>query len=273
MCVTLPFTAAQGDKDHNYSRCIDAKIQTQRNKGICPTLSRSCVELGFVLWQSACRAPWAWEAHRVTGGSCVEGVNLRPAADLGCFFRTSSALLLTDPVSPALVPWVSHGWVPPQGGSGIWLVPLLSLGALGMEDECSSWPLLWEIIQVKCLAQYVSITGPQTFFIILINNCVSYLLLLVSLLLILKIFKNILSNGHEQLLCSLAPNLKPSLGHLKPWVTGSWGGTLPIPVALSRAEITDKTLPGAWGCLASLGLWEQGRVTLECICLQPAAGL
>ena len=167
----------------------------------------------------------------------------------------------------------SHGWFPPQGGSGVWLVPLLILGALGMEDESSSWPLLWEIIQVKCLAQYVSITGPQTFIIILINNYVSYLLSLLSLLLTLKILKNILSKGHEQLLCSLAPNLKPSLGHPKPWVTGLWGGTLPILVALSRAEITDKTQPGAWGCLGSLGLWEQGRVTLQCSCLQRAAGL
>lgn len=40
--------------------------------------------MGFVLWQSDCRAPWAWEAHRVKGfaGSCVEGVNLRPVAGL-----------------------------------------------------------------------------------------------------------------------------------------------------------------------------------------------
>lgn len=97
----------------------------------------------------------------------------------------------------------SHGWFPPQGGSGVWLVPLLSLRALGMEDESGSWPLLWEIIQVKCLAQYVSITGPQTFIIILINNYVSYLLSLLSLLLILKILKNILramSNSRAHLL-------------------------------------------------------------------------
>ena len=28
-----------------------------------------------------------------------------------------------------------HGWLRPQGGNRVWLVPLLSLRALGMEDE------------------------------------------------------------------------------------------------------------------------------------------
>lgn len=75
-----------------------------------------------------------------------------------------------------------------------------------MEDESGSWPLFVGDNTGKVLAQYVSITGPQTFIVFLINNYVSYLLSLLSLLLILKIFlKNILSKGHEQLLCSLAP--------------------------------------------------------------------